>query len=597
MESDKDIENNETLIDANMYYKYSEFEKAAPIYLKYANQGDSYAQYKLGICYANGQGVPANYEEAFKWYHKSAESGNCNAQCALGDCYAKGQGVSWNPQYSVEWYHKAADQGDRTGMLKLSSYYKEELDYEEAKKWSDKAKYGYTIDELFQWAIDGDKDAQYELGNFCYKGIGVSQNYIRAVEWYLESAEQRHKDAQYKLGICYAQGKGIQQNYIEAQKWFRKAAEQGQKDAQYELGICYTYGYGIAKNYDYAAEWFHKAAEQGVINAMYELTEYYGYIRGNIEEAKRWYRRTEYIQCHEERLSNDKNKSKKDKKNVFDETVQLVKDGGYSYYDDVTKEVKFMSFELDPNLTKYTKLYSKEIHPVADNKYDTQFSVLNEDCLSIAKRVALECNEVCLLNMSSQRFPGGSVISGEGAQEEYLGICSDYYRSLFQFVWNEERYGRYGIKINPKEKYPLDDNFGGVYSPNVTFFREKRAPNDYIFVKPWKSNIIAVPAVDSPNCIEHDGKRFIDESYIPIIKNRMRTIFRIAIDNKQINLVLSAWGCGAYRNPPEHIAILFKEILNEDEFVGVFAIIIFAIIEKDIANQKSNYNVFRKVFT
>jgi uncharacterized protein (TIGR02452 family) len=137
-----------------------------------------------------------------------------------------------------------------------------------------------------------------------------------------------------------------------------------------------------------------------------------------------------------------------------------------------------------------------------------------------------------------------------------------------------------------------------LYSPNVTFFREKRGPNDYKIIKSWKSNIIAVPAADSPNCIEYNGKRYIDDDILPTIKNRMCTIFRISIDNKQINLVLSAWGCGAYRTPPGHIAMLFKEILHEDEFAGAFAKVIFAVIEKDAAaGQNSNYKVFRKIFT
>jgi len=281
-------------------------------------------------------------------------------------------------------------------------------------------------------------------------------------------------------------------------------------------------------------------------------------------------------------------------KNVFDEIVKLVKDGGYTYTDNATNEVKFVSLDLDADLIKNTKLYSKEIHPAANNKYITRFSVLNEDCLSIAKKTVSEGNEVCLLNMASQRNPCGSVMSGEGAQEEYISICSDYYRSLFQFAWNKEKYGKYGIEKRPGESYPIDDNFGGVYSPNVTFFREKKGPNDYTITKSWKSNIIAVPAVDSPNCVERNGKKYIEDDILPTIKNRIRTIFRIAIDNKQINLVLSAWGCGAYKNPPEHIAILFREILNEEEFIGAFSKVIFAIIDADV--QNSNYKIFRKVF-
>jgi hypothetical protein len=94
-------------------------------------------------------------------------------------------------------------------------------------------------------------------------------------------------------------------------------------------------------------------------------------------------------------------------KNVFDETVKLVEAGGYTCIDEISRESKFVSLELDPNLTKNTKLYAKEIHPVADRKYVTQFSVLNEDCLSVARRVVSEGNEVCLLILSECNFLSG----------------------------------------------------------------------------------------------------------------------------------------------------------------------------------------------
>ena len=45
-----------------------------------AERGDARAQYKLGSCYYNGQGVETNYTEAVKWFRKSAEKNNAMAQ-------------------------------------------------------------------------------------------------------------------------------------------------------------------------------------------------------------------------------------------------------------------------------------------------------------------------------------------------------------------------------------------------------------------------------------------------------------------------------------------------------------------------------------
>ncbi len=51
-----------------------------------ANQGDAYAQYNLGVMYANGDGVPENDAEAVKWYRKAADQGYAVAQYNLGLC-------------------------------------------------------------------------------------------------------------------------------------------------------------------------------------------------------------------------------------------------------------------------------------------------------------------------------------------------------------------------------------------------------------------------------------------------------------------------------------------------------------------------------
>ena len=49
-----------------------------------AEQGVAFAQYNLGVMYANGQGVPQNYKTAVKWYRLAAEQGDADAQIKLG---------------------------------------------------------------------------------------------------------------------------------------------------------------------------------------------------------------------------------------------------------------------------------------------------------------------------------------------------------------------------------------------------------------------------------------------------------------------------------------------------------------------------------
>ena len=80
-------------------------------YRKAAEQGDAKAQYNLGVCYANGDGVQKDLTQAVFWYRKAAEQGHAEAQYNLGVCYYNGDGVQKDLAQAVFWLRKAADQG------------------------------------------------------------------------------------------------------------------------------------------------------------------------------------------------------------------------------------------------------------------------------------------------------------------------------------------------------------------------------------------------------------------------------------------------------------------------------------------------------
>jgi isoleucyl-tRNA synthetase len=66
-----------------------------------------------------------------------------------------------------------------------------------------------------------------------------------------------------------------------------------------------------------------------------------------------------------------------------------------------------------------------------------------------------------------------------------------------------------------------------------------------------------------------------------IMKNKIRTIYRIALANGHDSLVAGAFGCGAFRLPADKIAHLFHEIINETEFKNKFTKVIFAILDQE----------------
>ena len=226
---------------------------------------DADAQFLLGKCYSEGQGVATNLEEAVNWYRKAAEQGNAKAQYSLGDCYEYGYGVTKNETEAANWYRKAAEQGNAKAQNNLGACYgrgygvtKNEA---EAVNWYRKA------------AEQGNATAQYNLGTYYRQGRGVTKNEAEAVNWYRKAAEQGNATAQNNLGACYGRGYGVSKNETEAANWYRKAAEQGNAKAQYNLGVCYRNGIGIERDLKDAAKWFCRAAIQGYDEAKQALNE------------------------------------------------------------------------------------------------------------------------------------------------------------------------------------------------------------------------------------------------------------------------------------------------------------------------------------
>ena len=76
-----------------------------------AEAGDAIAQYNLGLCYANGNGVEVDLAETVRWLRKAAEQGLPQAQFNLGMCLSRGVGVEKNVVEGTMWLNSAAQQG------------------------------------------------------------------------------------------------------------------------------------------------------------------------------------------------------------------------------------------------------------------------------------------------------------------------------------------------------------------------------------------------------------------------------------------------------------------------------------------------------
>jgi len=76
--------------------------------------------------------------------------------------------------------------------------------------------------------------------------------------------------------------------------------------------------------------------------------------------------------------------------------------------------------------------------------------------------------------------------------------------------------------------------------------------------------------------------RFADKT-----KTKMKVILQIALDRGHDSVVLGAFGCGAFRNPPATIAQLFREVIFQD-YKDCFCHITFAILEDQNSGKQHN---------
>lgn len=252
---------------------------------------------------------------------------------------------------------------------------------------------------------------------------------------------------------------------------------------------------------------------------------------------------------------------------------------GY-YYNQGQKKVNFPD---ERTLVTDTKFYDspQTVHHILTMSSETIVKVENIDCLLAAEKLLNQGYHPAVLNMASRQNPGGGVQNGSGAQEENLFRRTNLFQSLYHFAPFASNFGL----PKSKHQYPLDRNFGGIYTPHATVFRGTEQDGYLLLDTPYQMSFIAVAGINRPALASPE--RIAPELVEPV-KNKIRTIFRIGLLHGHDSLVLGALGCGAFRNPPSHIARLFHEVMEEKEFKNKYRLLLFAILDDHNARLKHN---------
>ena len=214
----------------------------------------------------------------------------------------------------------------------------------------------------------------------------------------------------------------------------------------------------------------------------------------------------------------------------------------------------------------------------------TRTGCTNEDCLVVAKNLIDQGLNPAILNMANAYQACGEYNKGDGSQEPSLCRASTLSPTLYQY-YNKLWAKKAGGALREPKGYPMDIRFGGIYSPNVTVFRDNEKTGFALREEPYTTSIISMGALNfnpkiTPNNMEYRAE---NDGFTPegeeVMRDKIRTLYRIALLHGHDSLVLGAFGCGAFHLQPELISTLFKETLEETEFKGKFHTIAFALLE------------------
>ena len=237
------------------------------------------------------------------------------------------------------------------------------------------------------------------------------------------------------------------------------------------------------------------------------------------------------------------------------------------------------------------KLYKKpfDVSDMGKVYESTVTGCINADCMDVAEQLIAKGYDPAILNLASAKRPCGGWDAGMGAQEESLCFSSTLSQSLYQF--GDPKYKNVrdsGVTVR-EIGYPHDINYGGIYSPDVTFFRNNISKYYTFRDTTFKCDVITVAAlcfngkshyagVNELSYQAEDGG-FTTEGR-EIMLNKIRTIFRLGVEHGKDALILGAAGCGAYALLPSAVAPLFRVVMEEAEFKNKFKLLVFAILER-----------------
>lgn len=246
----------------------------------------------------------------------------------------------------------------------------------------------------------------------------------------------------------------------------------------------------------------------------------------------------------------------------------------------------------------HTLLYLKDFDAIDPQEKSTEpnIEICEDTTFHCAQRLREECStdstdcrdsRIAVLNFANAYHPGGGVANGAMAQEECLCRSSNLYSALTlpyllrnYYKWNGRNTGDMGTDAV-------------IWSPGVTVFKTDDPVPEEMGRDSWFQ--VDVLTCAAPYYDKNKKHPVTQEKLRDVFYNRIRNILEVAAANDTDILVLGAFGCGAFNNPPELVSDVCRELLIDKGYFRFFIKTVFAIKKNNSAN--TNLEAFRKVFS
>ena len=259
----------------NKQSKLEDFKKAEQLLLSESKSGNVLAIHDLGKLYSTDKLGAKDEEKSFAFYQEALQGF---------------MEIEPDSDYMFPYEPKFKEQVMKPADMRSYVWYRigkmhcyglgTEQDYEKAFQW------------FLKSAQEGNKFAQYSLANLYYYGNGVEKDLSQAFLWYQKSASQGQPYASYAAAQMYSKGEYVAENKETAQRYYKAALsgfleleskDQADDNLFYKIGVMYKNGLGTEADISKAIDYFKRSAEMNNKNGLYEYGK--ALIQGNHIEA------------------------------------------------------------------------------------------------------------------------------------------------------------------------------------------------------------------------------------------------------------------------------------------------------------------------